>query len=237
MRKIVLAISLSLITPQVSFANCEGDTCIDVTADEKTNEVVITVKKGKPGSTNSTKPKPRPTATTRKLWIPWLPKPQTEYKPKVRTSVKPRAKSRVRTIAGSQISNQVKRLLPAGSIITQPLVDPLIHEPVNFLTNTPTSFTTVIIVLDVPITIHLTPVFKWDFGDGGSLTTKLPGAPYPLNLIENTYKTVGEKQVTLTTTWNGYWRAGTITAPIKGAIAQSTSKRVFVRPAAITYKP
>ena len=94
-----------------------------------------------------------------------------------------------------------------------------------------------IIVLDVPITIHLTPVFKWDFGDGGSLTTKLPGAPYPLNLIENTYQTVGEKQVTLTTTWNGYWRAGTITAPIKGAIVQSTSKRVFVRPAAITYKP
>ena len=48
MRKMILAISLSLIAPQISFANCEGDTCIDVSADEKTNEVVVTVKKGKP---------------------------------------------------------------------------------------------------------------------------------------------------------------------------------------------
>lgn len=239
MRKIAMAICLVLLTPISSYADCEGDTCIDVSADESSNEVVITVKKGRPGSSTSTKPQPRPSISTHKLWIPWLPKPVTVVKPKPRpaTTSRPARKARVKTVSGSQISNQVKRLLPSGSIFTQPLGDPLLQEPVNFLTNTPTHFTTVIVVLDVPVTIHLTPTFKWDFGDGNTFVTKLPGAPYPLNIIENTFKSAGEKQILLTTTWSGYWRAGAISAPIKGAITQKTSKQIFIRPAAITYKP
>jgi len=32
----------------------------------------------------------------------------------------------------------------------------------------------VIVVLTVPITIHLTPLFIWDFGDGSSSTLMQP---------------------------------------------------------------
>jgi hypothetical protein len=128
-------------------------------------------------------------------------------------------------------------LLPKGGIITQPLGDALVQQPVNFMTNTPQIFTTVIIVLGVPITIHLTPVFEWDFGDGNKSTTKLPGAPYPLALIKNTYTTSGEKNVLLTTRWSGFWRAGALGAPINGAITQKAQKRILVRPGTITYRP
>lgn len=236
MRKLIILL-LILFTPSPAvYANCEGDTCIDVTADESSNEVVITVKKGRPGSSTSTKPNSSTIPTLKKPWIPWLPKPKSIATPRPVSNPKPR-KPRIKTVAASQISNQVKRLLPTGSIITQPLANPLVQQPVNFMTNTPTQFNTVIVVLDVPITIHLTPTFKWDFGDGNSLTTKLPGAPYPLNLIQNTYRSVGEKRISLTTTWSGYWRAGTITAPIKGAIVQQNQQEILVRPAGTIYRP
>ena len=246
MRRIALATLFLLLFPQHGFANCEGDTCIDVSANQESNEVVITVKKGKPGGVKSSKSNSSSTSAgtsvpkPRKPWIPWLPKPVTATAPiskaTTKPSARPIARPKVKRIAGSQISNQVKRLLPTGSIITQPLADPLLQEPVNFMTNSPLHFTTVIIVLDVPITIHLTPTFTWSFGDGGSYTTKLPGAPYPLSIVEHTYRSPGAKQVTLTTIWSGYWRAGAITAPINGAITQRVEKQIYVRPAAINYR-
>jgi hypothetical protein len=236
----ILAISLIFIFSGscFAFAQCEGDTCIDVSADQENNQVVITVRKGKPGGSVTTSPKPVPSPTSRKPWIPWLPKPVSTERPKplAVTKPNPRASSRVRTISGSQLSNQVKKLLPTGTIITQPLGDALVQEPVNFMTTTPQQFTTVIIVLDVPITIHLTPVFTWEFGDGNSQMTKLPGAPYPLALIQNTYRDSGEKIVTLTTTWSGFWRAGALSGPINGAITQQLKKQIQVRPAAVYYK-
>ena len=250
MRKIALATLFLFLLPQHALAQCEGRTCIDVSANQESNEVVITVKKGKAGGEKTSKPK-SPSASSsksadatvekpRKPWIPWLPKPVTATaprpKPTAKPSIKPIARPKVKRVAGSQISNQVRRLLPTGSIITQPLGDPLLQEPVNFMTNTPLHFTTVIIVLDIPITIHLTPTFTWSFGDGNSYTTKLPGAPYPLSIVEHTYRSPGSKQVALTTVWSGYWRAGAITAPINGAITQRVEKQIYVRPAAINYR-
>lgn len=235
MRFIVIAIVLVFVGANASVAQCEGDTCIDVTADQDNNQVVITVQKGKSGGSSTRSPRPVVSSGLKKPWIPWLPKPVSTAKPRPRPTITSRP--RIKTISGSQISDQVKSLLPKGSIFTQPLGDALVQQPVNFMTNTPQIFTTVILVLGVPITIHLTPIFEWDFGDGNKLTTKLPGAPYPLALIENTYTTSGEKSVLLTTRWSGFWRAGALGAPINGAITQKVQKRILVRPGAVTYRP
>ena len=235
MRILCLVLALTLSSLSQVHAECEGDTCVDVTADETGNEVVITVKKGKPGSSRTSSPRPRTTSTVRKAWIPWLPKPVSTAKPRPRpvTSQKPR----VRTISSSQISDQVRSLIPTGSIVTQPLGEALVREPVNFMTNTPSHFTTVIVVLTVPITIHLTPLFIWDFGDGNSQITKLQGAPYPLSLVQNSYGSPGEKRVSLTIKWSGFWRAGAMSAPINGAITQRITKKIEIRPARTTYTP
>lgn len=233
MKILILVLALLATGITDAHAQCENDTCIDVSADEKGNEVVITVKKGKPGSSKTSAPKPRATSTARKLWIPWLPKPVATAKPRPRPASS--ARPRVKTISSSQITDQVRSLMPTGSIITQPLGDPLVREPVNFMTNTPSHFTTVIVVLTIPITIHLTPLFIWDFGDGNSFVTKLQGAPYPLTLVQNSYQSAGEKEVTLTIKWSGFWRAGAMSAPINGAITQRVSKEIAIRPARTTY--
>ena len=235
MRILILVVVILLGTMSDAYAQCEGDTCIDVSADQGGNQIVITVKKGKEGISSTSAPKPRVTSTTRKLWIPWLPRPVVTTKPRPRPVVSRRP--RVKRISSSQITDQVTRLLPSGRIITQPLGDALVREPVNFMSNTPSQFTTVIVVLTVPITIHLSPLFIWDFGDGNSHITRLQGAPYPLTMITNTYRSAGEKEVSLTIKWSGFWRAGAMSAPINGDITQRATKEITVRPAGTTYIP
>ena len=233
MRVLLLTLALLLTSIPTLHADCEGDTCIDVSADQESNQVVITVKKGKAGTSSTSSPKPRARSTARKLFIPWLPKPVTTAKPRPRPSLT--VKPRVKKISGSQISDQVRSLLPSGLIITQPLDNPLVQEPVNFMTTVPSRFSTVIVVLGIPITIQLSAQYLWDFGDGNTLSTKMQGAPYPLSLIENTYKSSGVRKVTLTVTWSGFWSAGGMSAPIKGGITQTFSRGIEVRPARAIY--
>ena len=233
MRITLLAIMILISSITTANSACEGETCIDVKADQESNEVVITVKKGKAAGEASTSPKPTP--TIKQPWIPWLPKPVSTSKA-VALGPKPSPKPRVKRISGSQISDQVKSLIPRGAIITQPLDNILVNQSVNFLTNTPLHFTTVLVVLGTPITIHLTPEFLWEFGDGNSYRTRLAGAPYPAMLIENTYKSSGVRRVELTTTWSGFWRAGSLGAPIDGVIVQKVGRDLEIRPARGIYR-
>ena len=235
MKRICFALILLALPIQSVHAECSGDTCIDVSADQDGNQVIITVKKGREGSSSTTSSRPRTVSTLRKPWIPWLPRP------KVTRSATPRpvttSKPRVRTISSSQISDQVKRVLPTGAIITQPLSDPLVNQPVNFMTTVPTHFTAVIVVLRIPITIHLTALYLWDFGDGRTLATKLQGAPYPAMINHHTFSSVGEKEVHLKVRWSGVWSTGAISGPINGSITQSLRKDVTVIPAKTLYVP
>lgn len=235
MKIVYIAMIFILLPVPCVQAECSGDTCIDVNADQESNQVVITVKKGRAGGSQTSSPRPQVTSTSRRPWIPWLPKPLV-----TRTSTpRPMAtrRPRVRTISGSQISDQVKRLLPTGIIITQPLQDPLVHEPVNFMTTVPSRFSTVIVVLRIPITIHLTALYNWDFGDGATLVTRVAGAPYPAMINHHEYSTVGDRKVTLTVRWSGTWSAGAITGPINGSITQRFNKELTIRPAKAIYIP
>ena len=56
------------------------------------------------------------------------------------------------------------------------------------------------------------------------------------SFIENTYKSSGQKRVELTTTWSGFWRAGSLGAPIDGAIVQKVSRQIDIRPAKGIYR-
>lgn len=228
MRGLVGIIFFALfINSTVAYAQeCDSEKCISVTADDE-NHVVITVRKGEPGSssTSSPSPKPIPSKTNIETWIPWLPKPLVTKKPAVKRSYKPRPrKPKVKRISATELADQVKKMLPSGVILTQPTSAALLREPVNFMTTVPATFQTVIVVLEVPILITLKARYEWDFGDGEELTTTVPGAPYPAMLIKHRYLEPGEYEVALKVSWSGTWRAGALQGPINGTIKQSFNR-------------
>lgn len=222
-----LLIALSLAPLPSVAEECDGKTCIDVSADEN-KEVVITVRKNSPGSHGTKKPQPGPSAkpAVKKPWIPWLPKAPTTYRPKPRKSPSPKVKTQ--KISATSVMDQVRSVLPKGVIITQPGSGALVREPVYFRTTVPTRFSAVIIVLEIPIQINLTAKYFWNFGDGGTLLTTEPGAPYPLSTISHTYKSADSYPVSLQVQWQGTWRSGPLAAPIRGEISQVFSTRLKV---------
>ncbi|CAM5784787.1 PKD domain-containing protein OS=Cellulomonas persica OX=76861 GN=CPE01_09840 PE=4 SV=1 [Cellulomonas persica] len=62
-------------------------------------------------------------------------------------------------------------------------------------------------LLDYGIDVDAYPVeYAWDFGDGTTLVTDDPGAPYPAFDVTHTYADELTAHVTMTTTWKGKYR-------------------------------
>lgn len=233
---IAIALMMAILAPSAHAEDCEGDTCVAVSADDE-NHLVITVKKGKPGSESTTSPGPKPTPSRKSVWIPWLPKPTAtpiRIASNPRTS-RPRSKPRIKRISGRSLADQVKRALPNGLIIAQPMSGALLREPVNFFTTIPPLFRTVVLVLGVPITIEMQAEYRWHFPSDDMEVTRNPGAPYPLGGIRHSFEEVGPQPVRLEVIWRGNWRTGSISGPIKGSIRQSIEREVFIHPANSLY--
>ena len=93
--------------------------------------------------------------------------------------------------------------LPQLTTRQQPPGAALVGLPVIFFTDSPTTqtFTVDIRGFDVDITARATS-FTWTTGDGTTLTTTDPGAPYPDQTITHDYA-AGTYTAGLTTTWGG----------------------------------
>lgn len=215
-----------------SAEQCDGDTCVAVSADDE-NHLLISVKKGRPGATSTNSPKPRPTKTYESTWIPWLPKPVTTPTKLVikRPVIKRQPKPRIKRISGNSLEDKVKRALPSGLLIAQPMSGALLREPVNLFTTIPPRFSAVIVVIGVPITIEMKAQYIWHFPDGTIKTTNIPGAPYPLGDIQYSFEETGPQNVELEVIWRGTWRTGSISAPIDGSIRQIFEREIYISPA------
>jgi hypothetical protein len=63
-------------------------------------------------------------------------------------------------------------------------------------------------VLGTPVTVFPRVLdYTWDFGDGQSLTTTDPGAPYPGGTVSHVYRTAGRYDVTVTIRWGADWQS------------------------------
>ena len=93
--------------------------------------------------------------------------------------------------------------LPQLATRQQPPGEALVGLPVIFFTDSPTTqtFTVDIRGFAVTITARATS-FTWTTGDGTTLTTTDPGAPYPDQTVTHDYAS-GTYTATLTTTWGG----------------------------------
>lgn len=62
------------------------------------------------------------------------------------------------------------------------------------------------VLLGTPVQVRATPVeYRWDFGDGNTITTHTPGRPYPAKDIVNRYEQEGWYDITLSTTYTGQY--------------------------------
>ena len=221
----IFALILLLPMPAAfAAADCTDKTCVDVFTSD--NQLIITAQKGaaKPNPKPASKKpiaKPKPVIT-----IKPTPKPIVKPKPVVtkKAIAKPIAKPAV-----ASLSDKLVKLLPVGDINFQPEVDPLVNLPVYFWTQTPTSFTALVPILDVVVYVNLTPTFTWSFGDGGLFVTTMQGAPFPIGGITHTYKSSKDYSVNLKVTWTGTWSVNGVTTPISGnAITQRITRTISV---------
>jgi len=87
-------------------------------------------------------------------------------------------------------------------------------------------------ILGTAVTITAMPTsFAWDFGDGATLTTTDPGAPWPVGTLTHTYTRIGRLDVVLTTTWSAtYTVAGDPAVhDVPGTATTVSSSRLEVR--------
>jgi len=205
-------------------ADCVDKTCVDVFTSD--NQLIITAQKGAA--------KPTPKLATKKPVV--KPKPVITIKPTPKPTVKPKPVVTKKAIAKpitkpavASLSDKLVKLLPVGDINFQPEADPLVNLPVYFWTQTPTSFTALVPILDVVVYVNLTPTFTWSFGDGGLFVTTMQGAPFPIGGVTHTYKSSKDYSVNLKVTWTGTWSVNVVTTPISGnAITQSISRTISV---------
>lgn len=108
--------------------------------------------------------------------------------------------------------------LPAGEVNVQPPNGrTLINVPTNVFVDAD-EVTLPTELLGFPVRVRAAPSrFIWRFGDGGKLSTKDKGAPYPDLRTTHTYKKPGSVRVRLTTVYTGeYSVAGGPFLPIDG---------------------
>lgn len=106
---------------------------------------------------------------------------------------------------------------------------PLVIEPVDGVTlvNLPTNFHTpagplsrTVTLLGRRIDLAITPVrWTWSFGDGSTVTTDTPGAPYPDLEVAHTYERAQQVRPTVATTYTATYRVdGGPAQPVPGSV-------------------
>ena len=104
---------------------------------------------------------------------------------------------------GLAVSDEFERAIPSSSLTHQPRQGVLPHLPVIFHSSQPSGLPPSEHVINgVRVTLYPRPSWTWEFGDGSTLRTTIPGSTYPDLAVSHTYSRGGRMQVRVTTTWN-----------------------------------
>lgn len=132
--------------------------------------------------------------------------------------------------------------LPASVLEIQPPGGrTLVNFETNFFTRSDQTLNRTVRLLgqrvDLRIEAHS---YTWHFGDGETITTSKPGAPYPRLQITHNYLQTGRYGPALDTTWvadyrvnGGAWRPVPGSVTIEGAAAQL--RAIEARPTLVGY--
>lgn len=108
-------------------------------------------------------------------------------------------------------------LPPGKTHIEPPNLRTLVNVPTNvYVVSRPVTLSTTLV--GFPVQVRATPVsYRWSFGDGSTLHTEDPGAPYPDLRTTHTYTKPATASVVLTTAYAGeYSVAGGPWQPVDG---------------------
>lgn len=115
--------------------------------------------------------------------------------------------------------------LPPGEISFQPDGRALVNKEVIFYSETPRNDTYDLQILgrSVRASIHVVS-YHWDWGDGQTLTTKKPGAPYPSFDVSHIYEDTGIYTVELVLDYTATFQvAGGPTVTVPGVVSAPPS--------------
>ena len=104
---------------------------------------------------------------------------------------------------GSSVAEEFERAIPETGLTYQPRRGVLPYLPVIFHSTQPSALPPSNHVINgVRVVLYPRPSWTWDFGDGASLRTSVPGSTYPDLAVSHTYSRGGRMQVRVTTSWN-----------------------------------
>jgi PKD domain len=109
------------------------------------------------------------------------------------------------------------QLLTTAHPTQQPGGGSLVNLPTLFATNTPQTQTFNETLLGVPVTLNVQASWTWDFGDGTTVVSTIPGGQYPDTSLSHIYLAARQYTIQLTTNWTGtFSMAGGVAAAIPG---------------------
>ena len=112
-------------------------------------------------------------------------------------------------ITPGMVRREFERLSwPAAELEVQPPDgQTLINFDTNFFTRNTSATTQTVTLLGQQVTIEARPTsYRWNFGDGVSLTTSTPGAPYPALDVTHDYADPGQVNPSVDTVYQGRYR-------------------------------
>lgn len=115
--------------------------------------------------------------------------------------------------------------LPQPALAVQPPDGvTLVNLETNFYTEA-APFTTAVTLLGQQVELSISATsFDWDFGDGATLSTVTPGAPYPDLQVTHAYPQPGSFSTGVTVTWSADFRVnGGAWQPVGGTVATTSA--------------
>lgn len=109
---------------------------------------------------------------------------------------------------------------PRLRVKIQPVGRTLVNLDTIVYTDQSKVSTTTVPLLGFPVVVEATPLsYRWNFGDGTSVTTETPGRPYPAKDITHKYMRKASVNLSLTTNYGARFNvAGTGWQYVDGAV-------------------
>jgi hypothetical protein len=116
-------------------------------------------------------------------------------------------------VTWEQVWTETKDVVfPALTVHVQPSTRTLVNLETVVWTDKNQVLTTTVTLLGFPVVVQAVPLkYQWHFGDGTSVETSTPGAPYPSKEITHKYLKRGDVRLTVTTFYGASYTVAGLT--------------------------